>query len=323
MEKAYFNNIRSEIIPLLNNAKSEVLIAMAWFTSCELFEALLSCKNRGVHVDLILLNSPINFMDCAPDFNQLVSPQNSLWIAEQDVGIMHHKFCVIDNKLVITGSYNWTYRAETYNIENVLVTDSPAIVRSYKQEFEQLASSLKLASSSPRLTWNEIQQREDVDFREINYEIEHICKARNLPVMHVIKTNTIAQVEETRRVPYAKYVIGILALDDNGNEFLDPFINYRTRLPYHSSEKEFFFDSKNEKEFHCKFIFETPNDNRECQLINEVDLMQIAKGTCELDLPIKLSMSLDENGSLEVDIACSKTGQKITIPLGSNFVKYE
>lgn len=324
MEKAYFNNIRSEIIPLLNNAKSEVLIAMAWFTSCELFEALLSCKSRGVHVDLILLDSPINFMDCAPDFNQLVSPQCRLRIAEQDVGIMHHKFCVIDNKLVVTGSYNWTYRAETYNIENVLITDSPTIVCSYKQEFEQLASSLNVATSSPRLTWNEIRQREDVDFREINYEIEHICKARNMPVMNVIKTSTIVQVVETRRVPYAKYHIGIQALDDNDSVIFDSFINSGTQLPYHSVEAELYFDSKNKKEFPCLFLFGNPNDKNEWHLIKEVDLMQIAKGTCDENLPVKFSMSLDDNGSLKVDVECTKSGQRLTVSaLDSNFVKYE
>ena len=31
--KAYFSNIRSEILSLLEHAEKEVLIAMAWFTS--------------------------------------------------------------------------------------------------------------------------------------------------------------------------------------------------------------------------------------------------------------------------------------------------
>ena len=37
MEKAYFFKIRSEIIPYLQQAKEEIVIAMAWFTSGELF----------------------------------------------------------------------------------------------------------------------------------------------------------------------------------------------------------------------------------------------------------------------------------------------
>ena len=36
-------------------------------------------------------------------------------------GKMHHKFCVIDNQLVITGSYNWSTSAECKNIENMVL----------------------------------------------------------------------------------------------------------------------------------------------------------------------------------------------------------
>ena len=34
---------------------------------------------------------------------------------------MHNKFCVIDNKVLINGSYNWTYYAEDRNRENILI----------------------------------------------------------------------------------------------------------------------------------------------------------------------------------------------------------
>ena len=72
MEKAYFKNIRSEIIPLLNQAKDEVVIAMAWFTSNELFQALLDCRSRDVKVEVVILDNAINFMYYAPDFNILI-----------------------------------------------------------------------------------------------------------------------------------------------------------------------------------------------------------------------------------------------------------
>ncbi len=38
MQQAHFNNIRSIITPLLREAQKEVAIAMAWFTSAELFQ---------------------------------------------------------------------------------------------------------------------------------------------------------------------------------------------------------------------------------------------------------------------------------------------
>jgi phosphatidylserine/phosphatidylglycerophosphate/cardiolipin synthase-like enzyme len=36
---------------------------------------------------------------------------------------MHNKFCVINNKILINGFYNWTYYAEDRNRENVLIID--------------------------------------------------------------------------------------------------------------------------------------------------------------------------------------------------------
>ena len=52
--------------------------------------------------------------------------------------------------------------------------------------------------------------------------------------------------------------------------------------------------------------------------------MQVAKATCEENLPVKFSMNLEDNGSLRVDVSCSKSGQKLTVSaLDSNFVKYE
>jgi len=33
---------------------------------------------------------------------------------------MHNKFCVIDSKTVVTGSYNWTKKAQS-NYENITI----------------------------------------------------------------------------------------------------------------------------------------------------------------------------------------------------------
>ena len=48
MEQAYFSEIRNKIIPFLNEATDKIQVAMAWFTSSELFGALLNALNRNV-----------------------------------------------------------------------------------------------------------------------------------------------------------------------------------------------------------------------------------------------------------------------------------
>ncbi len=324
MEKAYFSDIRNRIIPCLDNATNKIQVAMAWFTSKELFEALINALNRNVDVELILLDNAINYMYYAPDFNELINAGGKLRIAGPEVGFMHHKFCVIDDSLVITGSYNWTYYAETRNVENIVISDNSDIVMLYSAEFQRLQNILLVSSSCARLSWDDIELRDDVDYRELNYEIEKICEVQNKPVKRIFETKTEVVRTEIKKTPLANYAIGIQALDDKDSVFFDPFINKGTKLPYHSTEIEFFFDSKNMTEFPCLFIYGNPNNKKEWHLIKEVDLMQVAKGTSDENLPVRFSMNLDDNGSLRVDVSCSKSGQKLTIStLDSKFVKYE
>jgi phosphatidylserine/phosphatidylglycerophosphate/cardiolipin synthase-like enzyme len=51
---------------------------------------------------------------------------------------MHNKFGIIDNRVAITGSFNWTYTATKHNQENMLATSKFEIVRQYQAEFNRL-----------------------------------------------------------------------------------------------------------------------------------------------------------------------------------------
>jgi len=50
----------------------------------------------------------------------------------------HHKVIVIDGRLVITGSYNFSRNADRKNDENVLMIASPVVASAYLREFERL-----------------------------------------------------------------------------------------------------------------------------------------------------------------------------------------
>jgi phosphatidylserine/phosphatidylglycerophosphate/cardiolipin synthase-like enzyme len=45
---------------------------------------------------------------------------------------------VLDKKVVLTGSFNWTRAASEQNFENVVITNESEIVKSFVQEFERL-----------------------------------------------------------------------------------------------------------------------------------------------------------------------------------------
>ena len=51
---------------------------------------------------------------------------------------MHHKFAIVDGRLLLTGSYNWTYSAASVNCENALATDDMFFVERYAAEFTRM-----------------------------------------------------------------------------------------------------------------------------------------------------------------------------------------
>lgn len=70
---------------------------------------------------------------------------------------MHHKFIIIDNNILITGSTNWTMAAFFGNFENLLVTNESRLVKPFIIEFDKIwamvnGQSMKVDSKTHTLT---------------------------------------------------------------------------------------------------------------------------------------------------------------------------
>jgi phosphatidylserine/phosphatidylglycerophosphate/cardiolipin synthase-like enzyme len=51
---------------------------------------------------------------------------------------LHDKVIIVDNRYVISGSFNLSTNATESNDENVIIVDNPTIAQLYTQEFERL-----------------------------------------------------------------------------------------------------------------------------------------------------------------------------------------
>ena len=60
---------------------------------------------------------------------------------------MHHKFVIVDQQTVLTGSYNWTHESEEENHENLLILRDSFAVEAYTLEFEALWAGAGRAES--------------------------------------------------------------------------------------------------------------------------------------------------------------------------------
>lgn len=155
--EAFFTDIRFEILSLIESACDEILIAMAWFTNRQLFDSLITCLRRGVKVKLVLLDDIINHCDFGVDFNPFIRDSGSVfYLYPPSLKFMHNKFCVIDGKTVVTGSYNWTNYAETRNLENIIVSDDSNLVREYTNCFNTMVTALSPTDSFEILTQQQV-----------------------------------------------------------------------------------------------------------------------------------------------------------------------
>ena len=55
--------------------------------------------------------------------------------------LLHDKFAVVDDRWVVTGSFNWTASAERRNRENVLIFDCPALAANFETEWESIPTA--------------------------------------------------------------------------------------------------------------------------------------------------------------------------------------
>lgn len=112
-DEAYFADIEHKIIETLDKARATIDVCVAWFTNQNLLDKLLDKTKEGVLVRVITFNDGVN-KNHGVDLSQL---DHKACRGERG-GLLHDKFCVIDNAHVICGSYNWTKNAENKNDED-------------------------------------------------------------------------------------------------------------------------------------------------------------------------------------------------------------
>ena len=124
--------VRDEILNLISSAQHEVLVVQMEAGDIELFEALASVS---ADASVRVITTPEN----ATQFSQL--QETGLEIEHlETLGVLHHKFIVVDGKRVLTGSYNWSRNAyeDNYNWDNAVLVTNRTVAESFQLEFEYL-----------------------------------------------------------------------------------------------------------------------------------------------------------------------------------------
>ena len=125
------------IIYWIGRANQSVHVLMYVFTLPNVAEALISAHDRGIEVKIVFDKSQ------GSSYGQYVILKAAGIGVRNDTnpdGIMHNKVAIIDNRIVITGSFNWTNSAENSNNENLVVIRSVDVASRYESEFQRIWS---------------------------------------------------------------------------------------------------------------------------------------------------------------------------------------
>lgn len=126
------DHVLDRLIPLIESAQSSIRFMAFSFTHAELKAAMLSRFAAGVDVSGIF-----ETRGSETEFSALPAMFCAGVPVRQDgnPGTFHHKVIVIDERIVVTGSLNFSRNADESNDENVIVINSRKVARLYLDEF--------------------------------------------------------------------------------------------------------------------------------------------------------------------------------------------
>jgi phosphatidylserine/phosphatidylglycerophosphate/cardiolipin synthase-like enzyme len=120
---------------LMRGCRETLDICVFTIADDRLTDAILLCHARGVQVRVV-----------SDDDKQYDSGSDIQRLRDRGVPVrlddtphhMHHKFALVDGRVLANGSFNWTRSATEKNDENLVVTDDANLVRVFGLQFDKL-----------------------------------------------------------------------------------------------------------------------------------------------------------------------------------------
>jgi phosphatidylserine/phosphatidylglycerophosphate/cardiolipin synthase-like enzyme len=131
----------STVLRAIGSARQTIRVQMYALTLQEIVSALVKAKRRGVDVRVIVDRSQLND-DRSDAYRVAALASGGVPVLVDSVpGLMHNKVTILDGETVLTGSFNYTWAAERYNAENLLVLRDSALAAEYTRNWNQRAAS--------------------------------------------------------------------------------------------------------------------------------------------------------------------------------------
>ena len=138
------HSLEKRLVTRLATATERIDTALYHLSAAPIADALIEAHRRGVQVRVVTETDNIDEAE--------IERLREVGIPVADDGdadsYMHHKFFVIDERYVWTGSYNTTYNGAYRNNNNVIFIDSVPLAYNFTQEFRELFRQMRDEKSS-------------------------------------------------------------------------------------------------------------------------------------------------------------------------------
>lgn len=293
--KAVFENIRDVVIEKFSAANKSIYIAVAWFTDNEIAQILYSKVNEGVKIIILTNDDEIN-KKSTYFFCELQNSGVDIRKLENNGILMHNKFFIIDDNIVITGSYNLTNKAN-YNSENILIVEDQDVVTEYLNHFWYISDKTVAFKSNESFVFEKkldnsniiIKEEEEYDSQDkvhlanvifsdlkiIRLNIGALEKQlgtiKGINVIYLIKYRALDILERKLRLlndcPSERKKLNDLMNTFNSN-FI--YLDESNDLPLNKSEDIYINQSKLSIYFACRNIINDPE-----KLFSQIEMLSL------------------------------------------------
>lgn len=135
----------AKVVELMTTATQSVDVAIYSLNNRAILEALNNAHKRAVKIRVLL--DRVQASGNREETLALKKAGIDVRIHSKNK-IQHNKVGIFDGRKILTGSFNWTFSAETANEENCLVTDDQRVVKAYITRFNDHLWAVNTAEKS-------------------------------------------------------------------------------------------------------------------------------------------------------------------------------
>lgn len=314
MIQAHFSQIGALLTKYIEESTSEICIAVAWFTHRNLFYTILRALDRKVKVSVILIDDIINRGPNGLDFATFIAKGGEIRFMNTRKILMHNKFCLFDGKVLITGSYNWTYSAEMRNAENIIATDEGNVCIAFREQFGKLWGDLPVVEKYIHAELKDVASEEFLNcFDFLHDEYESMEQAQ------ILKPYSVADVENLKKDISITKLNTIVTNSKRAKPILKEnisleIVNNKTRviikgsqdLPSTNSvEARTAYDYQNAVDCHIRYGNYIDADKNQSLVKLRIDNLPILKAG---EVTFLAKVTIDTNGYMHIEFVCINNG---------------